>query len=372
MSDPKQYWVGFNLVKGIGAVRFQALLNAFGDAQSAWQASPDELRAAGLSSKIVENLVKLRSNVVLDQVWEEILAKNITILTWEDELYPRRLKEIDQPPPVLYLQGSYKIEDEWAVAIVGTRRITAYGRQVTEQVASMLARNGITVVSGLARGIDAVAHQAALNAGGRTLAVLGSGVDKVYPPEHRRLAEQIIAHGSLLSDYPPGTAPEAGNFPPRNRIIAGLSLATVVVEAGLDSGALITATFAIEQDREVFAVPGNITAPQSQGTNRLIRDGAHPLLDPQDILEILNLTMVTQQRAARTILPADATEAQLLKTLGNEPLHIDEVSHLTGMPIAKVSATLALMELKGMVHQVGGMNYVAVREQPEEYRVEKE
>jgi DNA processing protein len=251
---------------------------------------------------------------------------------------------------------------------VGTRRITAYGRQVTEEVASALARDGITIVSGLARGVDSVAHQAALEAGGRTLAVLGSGVDRIYPPEHRRLGEQVIAQGALVSDYPPGTPPDANNFPPRNRLISGLSLAVIVVEAGATSGALITAAFAADQGREVFAVPGNINAPSSQGTNRLVRDGAHPLLDVQDVLEVLNLTMVTEQRVARAVLPADATEARLLQVLGRQPLHVDDIRLQTGMPIEQVSAALALMELKGMVRQVGGMHYIALREEQGEYQ----
>ncbi len=371
MSDPRQYWIGFNLVKGIGAVRFRALLDFFGDAAIAWDAPPDALREAGLSQKLIENLQQVRSKVVLEQVWERIHTQGITVLTWDDEAYPRRLKEIEQPPPVLYARGEIALSDEWAVAIVGTRRITPYGRQVTEEIARTLAHNGITIVSGLARGVDAVAHQTALAVGGRTLAVLGSGVDRVYPPEHNRLAEQIVSHGALLSDYSPGTPPEGPNFPPRNRIISGLSLAIVVTEAGLDSGALITATFAIEQGREIFAVPGNILAPQSKGANHLIQEGARPLLDPQDILETLNLTMVTEQRTARTVLPTDPTEAQLYQALSEEPQHVDDLRSQTGMPIEKVSATLALMELKGMVRQVGGMNYVRVREEQGEYHGDK-
>ncbi len=362
------FWIGFNLVKGIGAVRFKALMDYFGDARTAWQASPQALQAAGLSPKLVENLLKVRSQVSLELVWERMQTQGINILTWEDENYPRRLKDIDQPPPVLYLRGDLTPGDEWAVAIVGTRRITSYGRQVTEEVASTLARNGVTVVSGLARGVDAVAHQAALNAGGRTLAVLGNGVDRIYPPENRRLAEQIISQGALISDYPLGTPPEGTNFPPRNRIISGLALAVVVVEAGLDSGALITSTFAVEQGRDVFAVPGSILAHQSKGTNRLIQDGAHPLLDPQEILEVLNLTMVTEHRSARLVLPTDATEAQLLQILSSEPMHVDDIHAKTDMPIEKVSATLAMMELKGMVRQVGGMHYVAVREPRADYQ----
>jgi len=369
--NPKVYWIGFNLVKGIGAVRFRKLLDFFGDAQAAWEAPADALREAGLSSKITENLLQVRSQISLEQTWERILSQGINVLTWEDPAYPRRLKEIDQPPPVLYLLGEPKPEDEWAIAIVGTRRITSYGRQVAEEIAGTLARNGVTVVSGLARGVDAVAHQTAIQAGGRTLAVLGSGVDRIYPPENRRLAEQITHQGALLSDYAPGTPPDGPNFPPRNRIISGLSLAVIVVEADLDSGAMITASFAAEQGREVFAVPGNILAPQSKGTNRLIQEGARPLLDPQEILEILNLSHVTEQRTARQALPGDPVEAQLFQTLGAEPLHVDDIRSQTGMPIEKVTATLALMELKGLVRQVGGMNYVKVREEAGEYPVEQ-
>ena len=367
MSDPRLYWVGFNLVKGIGSVRFRALLEAFGSAENAWHADPEALRTAGLSQKLVENLVKVRAEKSLEKEWEKLHQQGIRVLTWENEGYPRRLMEIEQPPPVLYLRGELTVEDEWAVAVVGTRNITSYGRQVTEVIAGGLARNGLTVVSGLARGADSVAHQAAISAGGRTIAVLGCGVDQIYPPENRRLAEQIINHGALISDYAPGTAPEGVNFPARNRIISGLSLAVVVTEAGQKSGALITATFAAEQGRDVFAVPGNITAPHSQGTNRLIRDGAYPLLDVQGVLEVLNLTIVNEQRAARHAIPSDPVEAQLYQSLSQEPRHVDEIRLLTGMPIEKVSATLAMMELKGMVRQVGGMNYVAVREATSEY-----
>jgi DNA processing protein len=368
LNDPRLYWVALNMVKGIGAVRFQALLDFFGDPQIAWQAPTDALRQAGLNDKTVENLVQLRSRVSLPKIWERMENLGIQVLIWEDPGYPRRLKEIDQPPPVIYLRGELLPGDEWSVAVVGTRRASAYGRQMTEEIASTLARSGITVVSGLARGIDAIAHLTSLNAGGRTLAVLGSGVDRIYPPENRRLADQIIQHGALISDYPPGTPPEGVNFPPRNRIISGLSMAVVVVEAGQTSGALITASFAADQGREVFALPGNVTAPQSQGTNRLIRDGAYPLLDPAEILEVLELTMVTQHRAARVVLPADALEAKLFEALGPEPLHVDDIRARTELPIEKVTATLAMMELKGMVRQVGGMHYVAVRESGEEYQ----
>ncbi len=362
MNEDKRYWVGFNLVRGVGAVRLRSLIDHFGDAKSAWTGTPDALRAAGLGNKTIARLLAARVDVDLDALWDKIASQGINVLTSEEEAYPTRLKQIEQPPPVLYVRGDWLPDDHFAVAIVGTRRVTSYGRQITEQLASRLAANGVTVVSGLARGVDAAAHEAALNAGGRTAAVLGSGVDRIYPPENRALAAKILGSGALLSDYPLGTAPESGNFPPRNRIIAGLSMATVVVEAGETSGALITAEFAAEQGREVFAVPGNILAPQSRGTNRLIRDGAQPLLEPDDLLQALDLKRVGAHKAARRALPANEIEMKLMNTLGSEPLHVDELRSETGLPVEKVSAALVMMELKGMVRQVGGMQYVAVRE----------
>ena len=360
--DEKRYWIGFTLIKGIGSVRFKRLLDVFGSAEAAWGASPAELAGAGLSLKLIERVVAVRQKADLDALWQNIQSQHIHVLTWDDENYPQRLREIDQPPPVLYLRGQISPEDHFAVAIVGTRRVTPYGRQVTEEIASFLAANGITVVSGLARGVDAIAHQAALKAGGRTIGVLGSGVDKIYPPEHRPLAEKMMESGAVVSDYVPGTPPESSNFPPRNRIISGLSMAVVVIEAGQTSGALITAEFAADQGREIFAVPGNILAPQSKGTNKLIQAGAHPLLEAQDILQALNLTRVSQQKAARKAIPADDVEARLLDTLGPEPLHVDEIRNQTGLPVEKVSSTLVMMELKGMVRQVGNMRYVSIRE----------
>jgi DNA processing protein len=257
------------------------------------------------------------------------------------------------------------------VAIVGTRRATAYGREVTHQLAEALARSGITVVSGLARGIDAEAHRAALDAGGRTIGVLGCGIDRVYPPEHRKLAEEIVAQGALLSDYPVGTPPEGSNFPPRNRLISGLSLDVLLItEAGVRSGALITADFAAEQGRDVFAVPGSILVRGSAGTNALIQEGAKAVLRPEDVLEELNLTMVAEQAEARQVLPTDETEAALLSHLSEEPTHVDELQQQVELPIAQVTSTLALMELKGMVRQVSGMKYVVAREPGVEYVVD--
>jgi len=360
--DDKRFWLGFTLVKGIGAVRLQTLLDAFGSLESAWNASPFELVSAGLNPKLAERLVAARQTVNLEETLQRVLASGIQILTWQDEAYPSRLKQIDQPPPVLYLRGNLLPEDDWAVAIVGTRAVTPYGRQATEELADTLARNGITVVSGLARGVDAIAHTAALKAGGRTLAVLGSGVDKIYPPEHRSLAEKMTAQGAILSDYAPGTPPDSVNFPPRNRIISALARAVVVIEAADTSGALITAEFAAGQGREVFALPGSIYAPQSRGTNRLIAKGAHPYLSPADLLTALDLENNVERRQVRQTLPADPVEAALWNLLGAQPLHVDEIRLRSGLPIEQVSAALTMMELKGLARQVGGMTYIALRE----------
>jgi DNA processing protein len=368
MTDEKLYWIGLNLARGIGPVRLQALLDHFGDLQQAWQANRGDLLQAGLNQKTVDNLLDIRSSMDIQAYYDRICAQGIRVITWLDEDYPQRLKNIQQPPPVLYLRGTYTLQDNWAVAIVGTRRVTSYGRQVTEQIATLLARNGVTVVSGLARGVDGVAHQAALSSGGRTLAVLGSGVDQIYPPEHRSLADKIEENGAIISDYAPGTPPESANFPPRNRIISGLSGAVVVVEAGDTSGALITASFAAEQGKEVFAVPGGIYSPQSRGTNKLIVNGAIPMLDPKDILDALDIHKVEQYHQASLLLPADDVESQLLTLLNLEPMHIDDIQAQSGLPIEKISASLTMMELKGMVRQVTGMTYQSVREEQADYQ----
>jgi len=365
------YWVGLNLVKGIGAARFETIIAHFGSPRAAWEAPARELKSIGLPAPVVETLLTVRAETDLEHIWAQIESEGINLITLEDAAYPTRLKQIDQPPPVLYALGDLIPQDEWAVSIVGTRRVTHYGQQAAEEIAAFLAQNGITVVSGLARGVDSIAHRAALDAGGRTIAVLGSGVDKIYPAENRSLAAEMASKGAVLSDYALGTPPEAGNFPPRNRIIAGLSIAVVVVEAGERSGASITAGFAVEQGREVFAVPGNIFSPQSKGTNRLIRDGAHPLLAPEDLLEVLNLSMVTEHQKARVVLPANAVEAAIFDVLGHEPLHVDQIGLEAKLPIEQISATLTMMELKGMVRQVGGMRYVAVREARAAYNVDE-
>jgi len=367
--DDLRYWLGFNLVRGIGPVRLRALLGAFGDVQTAWEASEAELRRVGLDQRTLQNLLQARRQVDLEQLQRKVEAAGVQVLTWEEAAYPALLQQLVDAPPVLFVKGELTPSDEWAVALVGTRKPTAYGREAARLLATELARNGVTVVSGLARGIDGIAHQAALDAGGRTLAVLGSGLDEIYPQEHRALAERIAANGALLSDYPLGTRPEATNFPPRNRIISGLSLGVVVVEAGLTSGALITADFAADQGREVFAVPGSILGTASAGCNRLLRDGAHVVTEVGDILETLSLDQLAAKQAAREVLPANPTEAKVLAQLSVEPAYVDDVARGAGLPVETVSSALVMMELKGMVRQVGMLQYVVAREPEEPYSI---
>jgi len=362
-----KYWVGFNLVKGIGPARIEKLLDYFGNLPDAWSSPTCHLTAAGLNAKLSQQLIQIRQNVSLDKLIADLLAAGIQVLTWDDAAYPEQLRQINQSPFVIYLKGDLLDEDVWSIAVVGTRRFSAYGQQVAEQMAWALAEQGITIVSGLARGIDGIAHQQALDAGGRTLAVLGSGLDQIYPPEHRDLAHRISQQGGLISDYPPGTPPDGSNFPPRNRIISGLSKAVLVIEAGQRSGALITANYAADQGKEIFAVPGKITAPLSKGTNKLIKLGAHPLLEVQDVLDFLNMKLVARQQVVRRTLPSDPKEAVLFNAVGDEPLHVDELSIKTDLPIEEVTATLAVMELKGMVRKTFGMKYRAVRERQAAY-----
>jgi len=368
-SKEIKYWVGFSLIPGIGRVRFAQLEKHFGNLETAWQAAPADLKRSGLGSGPIRSIISRRPDISLDAEMEKLDRYGVKVFTWHDPEYPARLKEIYDYPPILYIRGSLLPEDEWCLAVVGTRRASVYGRQITEELVTDLARSKITVVSGLARGIDSVAHKAALEARGRTIAVFACGLDSVYPAENAELARRIIQHGALISEYPLGTRPRADNFPRRNRIMSGLSLGVLVTEAGQRSGAMITAQMALEQNREVFAVPGSILSPSSNGTNRLIQEGAKLVADHNDILEELNLTAVAHQMEISEIVPASDTESLLLKRLTAEPTHIDEVCRRTGLSISAVSSTLAMMELKGLVKQVGNMNYTLAREAREAYRV---
>lgn len=356
--DEKAYWIALNKVAGIGAVRMAALLAACGSAEAAWRASIHELKAAGLDRRTLENLLQARREMDVGAELERVHKAGVQVITLDDADYPVNLRQIDAPPPLLYVRGTLEPSDSWAIGIVGTRRASIYGREVAHTLSRDLAASGITVVSGLALGVDTVAHKSALESSGRTIAVLGSGVDQIYPPDNRGLAQAIIENGALVSEYPLGTRPDASNFPPRNRIISGLSRGVVIVEAGNRSGALITANFAAEQGRDVFAVPGNILHPGSSGCNMLIQQGAIPLLGVQDIFNHLNFEQERSHQAARAVIPADPEEAALLAHLNSEPLHLDDIVRQSTLPAPQVAGLLTMMELKGLVRQVGTLSYV--------------
>ena len=369
MNKDIKYWVGFNIIPGLGRVKFAQLENYFTSLENAWKASTAELKQAGLDNGSIHAIDLWRPKISLDAEIEKLDRYGVKTLTCNDQDYPSRLKEIYDYPPLLYVRGSLLPEDEWCLSVVGTRRASVYGKQVTDEMVTDLAQSKITIVSGLAKGIDTIAHQSALAAGGRSIAVFACGLDTVYPIENASLARSIMQQGALLSEYSLGTRPRPENFPRRNRIMSGLSLGVLVIEADETSGAIITAHLALEQNREVFAVPGSILSPASRGTNHLIQEGAKLVRDYTDILEELNLTTVARQIEMKEIIPSSDAETLLLKQLSAEPTHIDEVCRSSGLPASAVSSTLAMMELKGLVKQVGTMNYVLAREARQEYRV---
>lgn len=389
------YWIALSQTPGLGAARFRLLETHFdGDLGSAWKASQRELRAAGIGGGVVKAIAESREKIDPEREVERLARCGVTALTWHDEEYPRRLKEIADAPPVLYCRGALHPDDETSVAVVGTRRPTEYGYRVTAELCAELAARGVTVVSGLALGIDARAHKATLDAGGRTIAVLGNGLDTVYPRENRRLAERIVGEGgALVSEFALGTRPEASNFPRRNRIISGMTLGTLITEASETSGTRWTVYHALEQNREIFCVPGSVYSDASKLTNRLIREGAKLVCGVSDILEEIGLDTAVRQiplslddpDAARpspgdtvsnevgerayvdhglkaagvTANPEtdDPDELNLLQHITSEPAHIDDLARLAGRPITEISGLLTMLEIKGLVVQAGMMHY---------------
>jgi DNA processing protein len=353
----RQAWIAWSGVPGVGPATFRRLLERFGSAEQAWRAPLAELQRLGFTERVLASVRAKRRGDWPQRVAARLEALGARALAWSDPEYPERLKHIGSPPIVLYVRGALQPSDDWAVAVVGTRRATVYGRDMTERIVAELAANGVTIVSGLARGIDSHAHRAALEAGGRTLAVLGSGIDVVYPPENARLAEAIVASGALVSELPPGARPDARHFPLRNRIISGLARAVLVVEAPEDSGALITADCALDQGRDVLAVPGNVTQRSSSGANRLIQQGAKLVTCARDVLEELRLEALPQQLEMRALLPDSPIEQRLVALLAEQPAHLDEIVRASGLTTAEVSSAMAMLELKGFVRALGGQHY---------------
>jgi DNA processing protein len=357
--EERHYWLAFSLVSGIGIKRVQQMLQRFDSLQQAWQGTEHELAQVFGEETTRAKFIRARKSLNLDVELRKFERSNAWFVAYNDPEYPESLKQIPDAPLVLYGRGQFNESDSHALAVVGTRKPTKYGLDAAFDLSSQLASAGLTIISGLAPGIDAAAHQGALKAQGRTLAVCGCGVDIIYPREHEALARQIMESGALLSEVPLGLPPDGRNFPRRNRIISGLSQGVLVVEAPEGSGALITANMAAEQGRDVFAVPASIYNMTGRGTNRLIQDGAKLVSSAEDVLVEFNISVQRAQtrKAVRQVVPANATEAQILKLLGAEPVHIDEVVRLSGLSTADVGSTLTILELKGLVQMVGHMQY---------------
>lgn len=357
-SEDPRYWIGFQLIPNIGPVRTRQLVEHFGSPENAWRASESALRATGLSADLVSGIVHGRGGIDLNREVDKLVTHGVQAISVDDPDYPRLLKHIPAPPTVLYMKGSYEPLDDLAIGVVGTRRSTTYGADMTRQIAGELAGAAVTIVSGLARGIDTFAHDAALNAGGRTLAICGCGLDTIYPPQNRKLAARIVEQGALISEYPLGVPPDGPHFPARNRIISGLSRGVLVVEAPRRSGALITTNFALDQGREVYAVPGSALSKVSEGCHELIRAGATLVTSAKHILEELDVPASQSAVQSRMVLPETDAEKILLAIIGAEPRHVNELSMDTGMPIHEANGTLLTMELKGLIRQSGAQHYV--------------
>lgn len=359
MAEEIFYWVALSLIPGVGSVLFKRLLDPFKSPEAVFKAPLKELlKVEGVGEKVAKEIQRGSPDERVERELRLLQGAGAKILTLQDPLYPKRLKEIYDPPPLLYLRGELREEDNFALSIVGSRKTSPYGRWITERISEEIARHGVTIVSGMARGIDSVAHIGAISGGGRTLAVLGCGVDVVYPPENRNLYRQIIDHGAVLSEFPMGSRSEGIHFPRRNRIISGLSIGVVVVQASAESGSLITADYALEQGREVFAIPGNVGADGSRGTNRLIKEGAKLVESSEDILEeILPQWKREKESLSRVpspeeVLPEEEKGIYLL--LGDTPLHIDGIIRESQLDPGKVSSLLMNLELKGLILQWPG------------------
>ena len=386
LEDELKYWVAFHRISGLGPARFAKLESYFGNLEEAWNSSPAQLSAAGLDARTTAEVQTDRPRIDPDGELDALHGAGVRAIHLRSDEYPHRLREIYDPPSVIYVKGDLLPEDERGVAVVGTRRASPYGREMARRLAGNLAASGVSVFSGLARGIDGIAHQSALDAGGRTIAVVGGGLDRIYPPEHADLASRICEQGAMISEYPLGKLPQAQHFPRRNRVISGLSLGVVVVEAGMKSGAMLTVRWALDQDREVFAVPGPVISENSAGTNWLIQQGAKLVVDHNDVLDELNISGIGQQleldkAQSRTARPTvndsrestdgtvcasgisadnEITHNRILAALcdlGGQA-HVDDLIRIVGLPPSDVMAGLTMLELEQKVRQSGGMQFV--------------
>lgn len=353
------------MVRGVGPLHRKSLVARFGSPSGVLSAALSDLRQVeGVGPTLAGRLASAREEIDVEQELAACRESGVEILLEASDAYPAVLREIPDPPGLLFCRGALAVEDRLAIGMVGTRHASQYGRQQARRLAGSLARAGLTVVSGLARGIDGECHRGALEAGGRTIAVLASGVLNIYPPEHKRLAEEVIASGVLLSESPPAMEPLAGMFPQRNRIISGLSLGVIVIEAAERSGALITARHASEQGREVFALPGRVDTRQSRGCHRLIKDGAKLVESADDVLEELGplFEAAVRQDGREVRHPAELKlneiEEQVLQAIDTTPTSMDAIVEKAGMPIHRVLSTISVLEMRHLVRRVSGTQVV--------------
>jgi len=358
MSDPK-FWIALSDVPDVGPVTAKKLLAIYKKPEAVFKAPYKELaNIRGIGTAKAKNIKGYSEWGKIDAQLKKLDATGIKIITFSDKDYPETLKNIEDAPIVLYIKGTIQKEDRYAVAVVGSRKYSSYGKLAAEKLSSELSSMGFTIVSGMARGIDTLAHTAAVKSGGRSIAVLGSGIDVPYPPENRGLMEKLSGSGCVISEFPPGTLPERENFPKRNRIISGLSLGVLVVEATADSGSLITATYAVEQGKEVFAVPGNINSANSLCTNDLIKKGAKLVQSAEDVIEELAPVLrgyIRTREKANIELPVE--EKRLCDIMTAEPKHVDMLSRESKMPAQKVLGILLSLELKGIAKQAEGKKF---------------
>lgn len=357
MEREKIFKIWLSTVKGIGYKSFVQLMEFFKTAEGVYKAKEIDIFKAIGNRKLVQNIIEAQKLNPFDYI-ERLQNLKISVYTLEEEEYPKELKNIYDPPPVLYLKGNINLKDNLCIAMVGSRNATFYGKQVAQKLAYELSERGITVVSGMARGIDSFSHIGALKERGKTIAVLGNGINIVYPRENKKLMEQISEKGLLVSEFPLDAPPLPQNFPLRNRIISGLSLGVVVVEAGIKSGSLLTAQFALEQGREVFAVPGNITSAYSRGTNELVKQGAKIVIGVEDILEEFNLREDVQQKIEENLMSSlTEEEKEVYDFICEAPRDIEEIAGYVKIKISKVNAILSSLMLKGMIEKLPGNKY---------------
>lgn len=366
MKDQElKYWVAWNNIVDIGPKRFYKIIREYNSAENAWLEKSEKIAGfLKLNQSITQRFAEQKREINPDRKYELLVKKKVKAITVKDAMYPNNLKNIYLPPPILYYKGNLCENDKNAISIVGSRKATYYGKMIAETFSKKLSLSGLTIVSGLARGIDTIAHKGTLSVGGRTLAVLGSGIDIIYPPENRRLALEIEESGAVITEFALTTPPERQNFPRRNRIISGLSLGVLVVEAAVKSGALITSNYALDQGREIFAIPGSINSSLSAGPHNLIKEGAKLVHDHEDILAEIQYEKsgkIEDEKECMQLEGLSGDDLLIYQMLSrHQPIQIDEISSKANLPPGRVNTVMLSLELKDLIKELEGKNYIKI------------